>query len=149
MTKIAIICAGLLVTACASTASDPVPDAIGPQLEAPVEEHFLKIDLNGDGIATPYEHREYLKSEFAKKYDTDGDGVLRIRCTKEEFSKLLKIYAPRHPVIGACYLGSEATSEDFTFDDYAGVHAHWWKAVDTNSDGFVSRDEYVAAHAKP
>ena len=156
MRSISLAIAGLLASACASgpveTAQDlPPPEAEAIQDPQQVEADqgtnipFLKIDFNGDGIVTPYEFRQSKKADFLKYYDTDGDGVLKISCSVDEFSDLLMSYGSSHPSLTGCYARDEALATEFTFDDFFTAHEEWQKSVDTNGDGFISENEFNAA----
>ena len=147
MKKIAILCAGLVLAACSSTAAAPETPALNPETEKTVKEQFLKIDFNGDGLATPYEHKEYRKADFAKNYDTDGDGVLKIGCSKEAFSMMITKYTSHHPEITACYQNDDTSPTEFSFDDFFAVYENWQKEVDLNSDGFISEGEFLASYS--
>lgn len=145
MKPIAMLSAGLIVAACASTPNDAEIPITDDKLDQRIDEQFLKIDFNDDGIATPYEMKEYGKAQFAKFHDTDGDGVLVISCSAENFSKLITRYGPLHPSITSCHQTSAETAIEFTFEDYYAASASWRASVDQNSDGFISRAEYAAS----
>ena len=155
MRVFSIAIAGLLLPACASgtasTAEDlPIevgivqgPDQTGNDLGQNIA--FLKIDFNGDGIVTPYEFRQAKKADFAKYYDTDGDGVLKIVCSVDEFSQRLMSYGSSHPSLTECYAEDGVSAAEFAFDHFFAAHEKWQKSVDTNGDGFITEAEFLSA----
>ena len=144
MKNTALICICAFIAACASTNVEPAATDETPDIAILENERFLRIDFNGDGLVTPYEHKEYLKANFAKHYDTDGDGRLTIACSKADFTNLIQNFGPRHPAFKECLDVDAATLATYSFDDFFAAHETWWTQADSNSDGFVSRAEYFA-----
>ena len=141
----AIFSACILVSACASTSVEPQPSQPNSSLTKGLSEQFVRVDFNGDGLITPYEHKESLKADFAKYYDTDVDGTLKLACTKADFSNITQNYGPLHPDIRQCLNTEVATVANYSFDDFFAAHAQWWENADANSDDFISGEEYAAA----
>lgn len=145
MKNTALICLCTLAAACAASGTDSTAGQVSPDIASMVDERFPRIDFNGDGLITPYEHKESLKADFAKHYDTDGDGTLKLACTKADFSEKIQNSGPHHPLIRQCLNTDVSTVAEYSFDDFFAAHTPWWKSTDANSDDFISREEFAAA----
>jgi len=154
---------GLIVTACATSVEDarqaetPIAENrmsernSNAEIEAfqagMIDRQFLKFDFNDDGAITPYEHKEYRKAFFGQYFDTDGDKVVELACSREQFITLVKTLKPLHPSYQVCLRRTEENPEwiaELSFDDYFAEVSDWFPSVDSDSDGFITKAEYLA-----
>jgi Ca2+-binding EF-hand superfamily protein len=130
--KITILLAGgaLLLTANVSSAQ-PGPGMGGGRGHGAM---ISKIDLNGDGMVSAAEHRQWADKVFATM-NANGDG----KVSREEY---LAVHMGRGPGPGANQAQVEAMRQQA---DARKVER--FSAMDTDRDGFATRSEFLA-HAE-
>jgi hypothetical protein len=110
---------------------------------------FTAMDLDGDGRLTPNEHAAGARRMFVEM-DANGDG----KVTGAEMD------AAQERVTGRKAGPSDMSSADkikvvdadgdgiLTADEHATASRTMFEKMDTNKDGFVSKAEFAAGHAK-
>ena len=123
--------------------------ALHPTQTNPVDAHFNPMDSNRDGKLSPEEHTSGAKTMF-DRMDADKDGtvtsvemdaahpkVTPTKATRAEMSSVEKI-----KVIDANGDG------ELTAEEHAAGSRMMFNKMDTDRDGFVSKAELTAGHAK-
>ncbi len=150
--SICIAAIAIMASACAGTSPPPAP--LEPAVEdvraaqesdrkQRHEQRFLRYDLNGDGLITSYEARQFNRAEFAKLSPSE-DGLVSSHCSIEEYAELSNTYAPQHPELRACFRDVDGSTPTISFADYDRLFK---LDADMNSDELISRQEFDAYFA--
>lgn len=106
-------------------------------------DHFVDADANGDGVITREEFAAARARSF-DKLDRDGDGVIR----KSDFSRLAR-FKPEAAQRLQRLIDTADTNRDgrVTREEFIAGPAPMFDRADTNGDGVISKAEAEAARS--
>lgn len=127
--------------------ADPMGDktVTRAEVQAKAEEHFAKMDLNHDGKLDAADRAAHA-GEMFDKLDANKDGTI----SRDEFAAAHRTGPDGGHDHGKQGSGKDGRGKDGRGKDGPGMGGAMMMLAmaDTNHDGAVSKDEFVAAHLK-
>jgi Ca2+-binding EF-hand superfamily protein len=136
-TQLGFLLGGLALALCGQALANPA-----------IEHEFKMMDTNKDGKISAAEHAEGAKAMFARM-DADHDGKVTVA----------EMAAAHKAVTGKAAKASDMSAADkmkvvdadgdgmVTADEHAKASDAMFAKMDTNQDGYLSREEMSAGHA--
>lgn len=100
-----------------------------------------KLDANGDGQVTLAEARSAGEAHF-KELDTNKDGALTLEEVKSGHQKMARAHGEER------FAAKDANKDGRLSKAEAQMPDKWFSKLDTNNDGFVTKEEWNAAKAR-